>query len=247
MPSLDAPPRLEPGWTVDHRDPGVSSGYTRVMVSTDRHDLPAQPFESVLAAARTGDSEALEELFRRFYPTVEEMVHARLAQDVRIGRPWLGARFSTGDVVQEVFRSLLRNLDSFQGRTESAFCGYLAMAVKNRLVDAIRFHQADQRDGRRTQSDEDDVRPAPQGRSPGSEVASMDELRVLHEALQAFDEREQLLLRGRLEQDVSFENLAEQLGYSSRSAAQRAFYAAKARLTLLIKRGSAGETAPGDG
>ncbi len=198
-------------------------------------------FDALLEAARKGREPAIEELFRRFYPQVQSMAHARLAADVRVGRPWLDARFSTGDVVQDVFRSLLRDLRAFRGSTEEAFCGYLAMVVKNRLVDAIRFHQADQRDGRRTADGAlESERPA-QGQSPGTELAWIERIRAFQEALERFDEREQLLLRGRLEHDASFQDLAEQLGYSSRSAAQRVFYRAQAELTIFLRKKGGGE------
>ena len=198
--------------------------------------LPGDAFPRLLERAREGDAVAMEALFERFYPTVRRLVHASLSRDVRVGRPWLHSRFSTGDVVQEVFRSLLKNLASFRGRTEDAFCGYLAMVVRNRLVDAVRFHEAAQRDGRRTAGEEPegDETPATDERledDPGDE-----EVDLFLELLATFDEREQLLLRGRLEQDVSFRALAEQLGYSSRSAAQRRFYAAQAKIAVLMRQ-----------
>ena len=64
-------------------------------------------FASLLARARQGDDAALDQLLERYYPVVQEMVHRSLSRDLRTKRPWLIARFSTGDVVQEVFRSVL--------------------------------------------------------------------------------------------------------------------------------------------
>ena len=141
-------------------------------------------------------------------------------------------------MVQEVFTSVLHNIETFQGTNEQAFCGYLAMVVKNRLIDAVRFHQADRRDGRRTHGNEDGDRSPGRDQSPSSSLSALEEREVFREALRSFDEREQLLILGRVEQDVPFHELAEQLGYSSRSAAQRAFYAAQAKLVLRLKRSS---------
>lgn len=199
-------------------------------------ELTNSGFDELLAASKRGDSDAMEQLFQLFYPTVERMVHAGLSRDLRVGRPWLHSRFSTGDVVQEVFRGLLRNLDSFKGATEAAFCGYLAMVVRNRLIDAVRFHEAAQRDGRRTAPELEDEEAQHQGSGPGTDAASSEELRHFREIIGTFEEREQLLLRGRLEQDVSFKDLAEQLGYSSRSTAQRVFYAAQAKLVIRLRQ-----------
>jgi len=78
-------------------------------------------FSAQLAAARSGDLVARNELFTRVYPVVGPLVHQRLSRDVRRGRPWLDARFSTGDVVQEVCQSVLVDLSAFAGETQRDF------------------------------------------------------------------------------------------------------------------------------
>ena len=202
---------------------------------TQDHTGSAYPFGIVLAAARQGDGAALDSLAGRFYPTVERIVHHRLATDLRTSRPWLTARFSTGDVVQEVFQGVLRDLGAFAGETEEAFVGYLAMVVRNRIIDAVRFHEADRRDGRRSSPTPDGFELEGDAADPSHSAASQEEVQRLFEALQHFPEREQLLLRARMEGVASFGELASQLGYGSESAARRAFYSAQARLTLHLK------------
>lgn len=193
------------------------------------------PFDAELEAARSGQSEALERLTGRFYPTVQQIVHRRLAQDLRLSRPWLTARFSTGDVVQEVFQSVLSDLSAFRGRTEEAFIGYLAMVVRNRIVDAIRFHEADRRDGRRMAPLEGHSElPGPEG-DPAAHAASGEMVERLHKALATFDEPTRLLLRARIEGTATFAELAARLGHETEAGARRAFYAAQARLALLMK------------
>ena len=202
--------------------------------------LPPSPlcptFSHTLAQARSGDKDAQEELFRCFYVRVEMMVHRSLARDMRAKRPWLASRFSTGDVVQDVFRSLLSDLDGFAGRTESDFVGYLAMIVRNRLVDALRFHEASQRDGRRTSGlpDAGDYRKP--GPGPATQAASRDELEFFNRVIGTFPQREQLLLRARLERQLEFQELADLLGYSSRFVARRAFFSAQAQLAIRMRQ-----------
>ncbi|MEZ6016310.1 MAG: sigma-70 family RNA polymerase sigma factor [Planctomycetota bacterium] len=195
----------------------------------------AFPFHEALEGARRGESGALDLLTRRFYPTVQGLVHHRLASDLRRSRPWLSARFSTGDVVQDVFDGVLRDLGAFAGQTEEAFVGYLAAVVRNRIIDAIRFHEAAQRDGRRMHAlgdefDAEDERP-----TPAENAMTAEEFERLFRALAEFDVREQHLLRARLEGVSTFTELADQLGYCSESAARRAFYDAQARLTLRLR------------
>lgn len=195
------------------------------------------PFEADLAAARLGDPQALKALAERFYPTVQRLVHHRLQLDLRTSRPWLTARFSTGDVVQDVFLGVLRDLNAFAGDNEGAFVGYLAMVVRNRIIDAVRFHEADCRDGRRAGPSADSLDLA--GASsvdPAREVASAEQVDHLRQALSGFEPRDQLLLRARLENLATFRELADQLGYGTESGARRAFYAAQARLALALKQ-----------
>jgi len=197
----------------------------------------AEAFTDLLAQARAGDREALEELVRRYYPRVEAQVHERLARDVRIGRPWVRARFSTGDVVQEVFRSVIGDLDQFYGSTEDGFSGWLAVLVRNRIVDSVRFHEAGCRDGRLGSALPEDDDPSTAGRAgdPAQAAATLEEFHQLEGAMQELGQRLQHLLRARLEGLASFRELAEQLGYGSESAARRAFFEAQARLVLRLR------------
>lgn len=205
-----------------------------MILFVDTTDSEPFDFLVVLEKAREKDPASLDSLFKRFYPKVERMVHMNLATDLRVNRPWMSARFSTGDVVQEVFRSVLTDLDSFAGSNEGAFAGYLAMIVRNRILDVIRFHEAARRDGRRGgQPVEDTGLPSPED-DPQEAAASQEELMRFHEALQRFPERERLLIRARFEKSASFEELTERLGFSSVSVARRAFYAAQARLATEL-------------
>ena len=193
------------------------------------------PFTLTLERARAGDRESLDELAQRFYPAVQELVHHRLATDLRRGRSWLNAHFSTGDVVQSVFESVLPDVRTFHGTTEAAFIGYLAAVVHHRIIDALRFHEAEQRDVRRSVRIEQGFDVEGGESDPAEAVLSAEELAQLRAALARFEPREQHLLRARMDGLASFRELADQLGYGSESAARRAFFDAQARLVLWLK------------
>lgn len=193
-------------------------------------------FQPVLEAARAGDAKALETLFEAFYPTVCRMVHRSLAADMRVKRPWIASLFSTGDVVQEVFQSVLRDLGSVRSTSKDAFAGYLAMVVRNRLVDSIRFHEAARRDGRRAAERVEAEDPISQEGGPPTQAISGEELGLFRSVLADSPQRERLLLRERIERGETFALLAERLGYPSADAARKAFYAAQARLLLALQR-----------
>lgn len=195
----------------------------------------SEAFRTTLERAKQGDHAALDALSRRFYPAVEGLVHHRLATDLRHGRPWLAARFSTSDVVQDVFEGVLRDLGAFLGETEDAFTGYLTVVVRNRILDAVRFHEAAQRDGRRIHPLAEDFDTEGRERDPASTLMSTEGLERLYAALAEFEPREQHLLRARMDGLASFKELAAQLGYGSDSAARRAFYDAQAKLAVRLK------------
>lgn len=196
----------------------------------------ASEFGVALAAARRQDPSALERLVEWFYPQVELLVRRRLRQDLQVSRPWLAARFSTRDVVQDVFRCVLTDLRGFSGADERAFVGFLAVIVRNRIVDAVRHHEATMRDARRSRSLVSAEALGADTRGPLAEVSTAEELGRFAEVLAALPLRDQLLVRARLEDDRSFPELAGLLDYSSAFAARRAFYAAQASILVRLRQ-----------
>ncbi len=211
------------------------------MPSNEHHNEPSKPtFQEMLVAAQAGDRDATEQLFQQFYASVRDTVHHSLATDLRNSRPWLSARFSTGDVVQDVFRSVLTDLGAFGGDNERAFAGYLSMVVRNRIIDAIRFHEAERRDGRIGASLEAASSQPSGDVDPVQQAEGTEAFEALQVALADFPEREQLLLRARFDGAATFEELREQLGYSSAAAARRAYFAAQATLAMKLKKDQKG-------
>ncbi len=194
------------------------------------------PFSDLLRQSRGGCRDSLGELAGRFYPRVETLVHARLQRDLRRSRPWLSARFSTGDVVHEVFNDILTDVRGFRGATPDAFAGYLSILVRNRIVDAIRHHEAAQRDARRGTPESRAYGEASVAQGPAESAAINEERGRFQEALAALSDRDRMLVRARAEELATFAELAEQLGYETESGVRRAFYAARARLAMHLSR-----------
>ena len=195
-----------------------------------------QSFRDALKAAREGNRSVLERLCARLYPRVEGLVHQSLAQGGG-GRPGhLASVFSTGDVVQDVFWSMIQNLESMHATTEEGVIGYLAMIVRHRLIDMVRFYEADRRRMPRGEGSGHPLSVESGGAGPPT-LAMFSEVREkLTDALDEFDERRRLLLRERLSADATFEELAGQLGYPSPDAARKAFYVAQAALLIKLRK-----------
>jgi RNA polymerase sigma factor (sigma-70 family) len=206
--------------------------------------LDSIDFPRKLDAARRGSRSAQQALFQEYYPRVERIVHAQLRRGLGGRRVYLSSRFSTADVVQDVFHSLIRSLGTFHGATEGEFVAYVVKLVRNRTLDTIRHHRASCRDYRRTQGSPEEahpieIAPAPDRESSSGVVAA--ELQGSYRtALELLPEAARCLLRGRIERGLGFEELAQALGYPSRYAARRAFFAAQARLVVRMQPDGAG-------
>jgi RNA polymerase sigma-70 factor (ECF subfamily) len=88
---------------------------------------------ALVGRARTGDEDALTELYRR---------HERRAYNLALrtlGNPWDAA-----DVTQEAFIKAFRNLDSFKG--EARFGTWLHRIVVNAAYDQLRRHRPEPMD-----------------------------------------------------------------------------------------------------
>lgn len=195
-------------------------------------------FTRLLASARRGNRRAQGELFGRYYPLVQRVAHARLRRHNGGRATALAARFSTADVVQEVFGALVTRLEHFRGSSEGEFVRYVTRAVQGHVLDSLRFHGAECRDFRLQSGRLEALRgtrrePVVSAEAP--EAAETAELvRGYRQALVGFPTRTRELLAARIERGLTFAEIARQLGYSSRYKARRAFSEARARLALEV-------------
>ncbi len=193
----------------------------------------------ILVAVQDGDQSAREELFQRFYPRVRNIVHQQLQHDFRKNHRWILPLFSTGDIVQEVFVGVLDQVDGFGGGSEDAFIQYLSAVAKNRLLDALRYHEAARRDVRRqaAQSPLESTAFAPSGEDPTPSLAASlgEQLSVFRDVMDEFPDKQRRLLQLRLEGEEPFNRIAEILEIPTADAARQAFRAAKARLLVRLQ------------
>jgi RNA polymerase sigma factor (sigma-70 family) len=193
-------------------------------------------FPDLLAAARIGDRVALDALCSKHYPTVERIAHRELRAELGPAAGNLVALFSTGDVVQDVFRRVLTGLEGFLGASEGEFVNYIAAAVRTRLIDLVRFHHAVRRDRRRTSSVEENLSHEIATDHPVRQICVDEQIRIYFTILDDFDSRERALLVRRLNGDAPFETLAEELEFPTADAARKAFHRLHARLLVRLQQ-----------
>ncbi len=97
-----------------------------------------QEITALLRRLRSGDRDALAELFDRYREKLRRMVRVRLD-------PRLAARVSTSDVLQEAYIDAWMRLDHYFEKPDQNFFGWLRLIVAQRLADVHRRHLAQKR------------------------------------------------------------------------------------------------------
>src|SRR6201991_5376631 len=94
-------------------------------------EAPPQSSLMLIERARAGDTNALDELIRRYLPRMKRWASGRLPMTAR-------GMLDTEDIVQETMVKAVRNLGQVEVRGDGALQAYLRQAVNNRLADAYR-------------------------------------------------------------------------------------------------------------
>ncbi|MEO8076326.1 MAG: sigma-70 family RNA polymerase sigma factor [Acidobacteriota bacterium] len=171
----------------------------------------------LLARVRSGDRDALDQLFARCIPPLRRWARGRLPSAAR------GA-LDTQDLVQETVLSSLRRLDQFESRHEGALQAYLRQAVLNRIRDEAR------RFGRRPAPVELTESHAADAASPLDVAIGRQGVERYEAALQRLRPGDREAIIGRIELQHDYQDLAVILGKPNANAARVAVTRALARL-----------------
>jgi len=192
-------------------------------IAAATHEPTAHTSLELLAQARGGSAEALDVLFARYLGPLRHWASGRLPQ-------WARDIADTQDLVQDTLLRTLHRLDSFQPEENGSLERYLRRAVMNRIRDEFR------RARRRSTTALDSAHPD-KAASPLDQAISA-ELAVDYEAALArlrAEDREAVV--GRLELDLSYDELAETLGKPNANAARSAVVRAIVRLASEMRGG----------
>lgn len=177
----------------------------------------------LLERARHGENSARERLARRYLPYLRVFARGRLP---------MGARGleETDDVVQVAMMRGFAHLDAFQAERRGSFCVYLKVIVDNLIRDRWRSS------ARRPTAEELSESLTDGARSP-LETVLVDEDRARYErALERLkpDQRDAIVLR--FELDMSYDDIALELGIASANAARMRVERGLMRLATLIEK-----------
>jgi len=218
--------------------PSLYLAASTVMTETGVGDTPladrqpdpasgAQGLDSTYALverAKTGDREALNDLFARYLPSLRRWASGRLPQ-------WTRGRMETDDLVQETVIRALQRIDRFESRHEGALQAYLREAVMNRIRDEVR------RSKRSPMETALDDNAADRAASPLEQAIGAEALERYEAALARLSPEERQAIVVRLEMDGSYKEVAQALGKPSADAARMAVSRAVLRLAGEMSRG----------
>ncbi|MEZ6037956.1 MAG: sigma-70 family RNA polymerase sigma factor [Planctomycetota bacterium] len=213
-------------------------------VSADWQQLHAD-----IVAAAGGDATAQTAVVGACYEHVRRLVHRDLEQDFRKRHKWILPLFSTHDVVHEVLTAVVKDLTDTSFDGPERFFAYLGTLVRHRLLDAVRFHEAARRDGRKQVAEPTagigQVAANAREQTPTMAASLGERAGLVRDALQELPERQRRLLELRLLEDATFPQIRDALGYSSDETARQAFHDAQARLLVKLRVRGFGKTMTG--
>jgi RNA polymerase sigma factor (sigma-70 family) len=173
--------------------------------------------------AKSGDHEALNQLFARYLPSLRRWASGRLPR-------WTRDLMDTDDLVQETVLRAVKRIDRFESRHEGSLQAYLREAVVNRIRDEVR------RARRSPTSTELDENATDRNASPLEVAIGTEALERYEGALQRLRPEEREAIVARVEMDGSYQDVAQALGKPSPDAARMAVSRALLRLAEEMSR-----------
>jgi RNA polymerase sigma-70 factor (ECF subfamily) len=177
---------------------------------------------TLLDKANGGDERARNALYGRYLPRLQRWARGRLPRKAR-------GLLDTDDLVQDTLFKTLKRGDAFDPEHSGAFLGYVRRAVENRIVDVVRKVDREP-PAEKTAGSVPDLRP-----SPLDELLHGERRDLYEHAFQRLKLSDQAAIAARLEEGMSYEEIARELGKPSADAARMAVSRAVVRLAQEMK------------
>jgi len=173
----------------------------------------------LLARARQGDEDALNELLKRNQGPLRRWARGRLPR-------WTRDMRDTEDLVQETLAQTLKHLGSFEHRHEGALQAYMRQALINRVRDEVRRVNRYPAVGGLEDADQHAVQAA----SPLEEAIGTQALERYEAAMSRLRAEEREMIQSRVEMQQSYQQIATAHGKPTADAARMAVSRALVRL-----------------
>lgn len=182
----------------------------------------------VLAQAREGSREALDELFAACGSRLLAWIRLRLG-------PRLRASLESQDILQATFLNAFQNVAGFRGSDRRALMAWMAQIAENEIRRQAAFQGRQKRDvDRQVPLDEEVLQLAGAVRTASSRLVLDERLRQLETALERLPEKARKIIVLRRIEELSYPEIGERLG-TSPDACRMRFARAMAALTLEMR------------
>ena len=178
---------------------------------------------TLVSRARTGDADAVEQLFARHQAPLRRWAAGRLPR-------WARQLTDTDDLVQDALLQTFKRIVEFEVRGPGALQAYLRQAVVNRVRDELRRRSRQPAAAAIDSPEIIDSLLIDGADSPLERAIGQQNLRRYQQALARLSRDEREAIIGRLEMGYSFQELAEAVGKPSADAARKATQRALIRL-----------------
>jgi RNA polymerase sigma factor (sigma-70 family) len=185
---------------------------------------------TLIERAKGGDGTAFDRLCERYEGRLLERIRRMLGPEVR-------GFAQSMDLVQELFVDLVRDFERFEIRDDEAFLRWATGIARNNIRDLVRRHRVRRMERLATSL----VQPAA---GAGAEPTPLDvldrdeQIGELHEALGRLPEDYRRVIELRDLEELSYAQIAKEMGRPSEAAAQMLHARALARLTALMNPSS---------
>ena len=176
------------------------------------------PESELIRRCRQGDAQAWDELFDLHYAPASRFIF-------QLGRDF--TREDAEEICQEVFLSIIKNIESFQGNSQ--FQTWVFRIAANKARDYRQRRQAAKRGGGQTtvslnaENPETGLTIDPPATVPGPDAAMMntERMALLHEALEQLGEPCREIIELRYFGDLSYDELSRSLDLNPKTVSSR--------------------------
>jgi RNA polymerase sigma-70 factor, ECF subfamily len=167
--------------------------------------VPANITRELLAQAKAGSPDALNELYQRCAGRVLAFIRLRLGPDLR-------SRLESRDILQATLLKSFARIHELRAEETRSLMAWLARIAEHEIRDCADFHQRQRRDrGRETAIDDDAPLPA-LTRSALSRLILDEEATRLEDAVESLAPAHRDVILLRKFEELSFAEIAERLG-----------------------------------
>lgn len=187
-------------------------------------------WNTLLAAARDGDDDALGVVYNRFYRYLTTIANHGIGADLR-------TKMGASDVVQQSMLEVNRDLSKFVGESEEEFRRWIAALLRKNLIDmARRYKSSARRDvSRELCIDSDDNRDIASNEPNASHIARRKETdEELARAVESLPDRQRQVIVMRHRENFRYEEIAARMSITEQAARQLYSRAVRALKQQLV-------------